>query len=71
MIRSDGDDGVELDVILLQIVQPIPEKMEDEEEITNDQDAVDRQLDDKGKERLAVSVFIVTRARLHKLIEQG
>ena len=51
--HADGGDRVELDILLTQMLQPAGQKKQDEKKVNDNADAVDRQLDEKGKQRPA------------------
>jgi hypothetical protein len=51
--QGDGDESIELDVSLKKMSQPVGQKMKDKEKVDNNQDAVDCEFSQEGKERLA------------------
>jgi hypothetical protein len=39
-------------MVHLQLMQPFPQKMEDEKEVADDENGIDDELDEKGSQRL-------------------
>jgi hypothetical protein len=55
--EQEGDYGVEDAVLRFEPIQPVAQKMQDQEKINGDQNRVDRQLDCKRAEALGVAFF--------------
>ena len=60
--QADGDDGVNVDVSLLEVAEPIRQEMQDGEKITDDEGGIDDQLDQESRQSVLLAFGFIALA---------